>query len=89
MGAGPEHVQPPEPGQAQLLLVSNITIIVSILIININIQAKWEQDPNMYRLRNLGSTPSCVQHYHYSKYPNHVYFQRIIISLQPIMGEVS
>ena len=62
MGAGPKHVQPPEHGQAQLLLVSNITIIVSILIVNINIQAKWEQDPNMYRLRNLGSTPSCAQH---------------------------
>ena len=62
MGAGPEHVQPPEHGQGQLLLVSNITIIVSNLIININIQAKWEQDPNMYRFRNLGSTPSCVQH---------------------------
>ena len=73
MGAGPEHVQPPEPGQAQLLLVSNITIIVSILIININIRAKWEQDPNMYSLRNLGSTPSCAQHYHYSKYPYYKY----------------
>ena len=40
MGAGSEHVQPPEPGQAQVLLVSNISIMVSILIININIQAE-------------------------------------------------
>ena len=53
MAAGPEHVQPPELGRAQLFLVSNITIIVSNLIININIQAKWEQDPNMYSLQNL------------------------------------
>ena len=40
MGAGPKHVQTQEPGEAQLLLVCNITIIVSILIVNINIQAK-------------------------------------------------
>ena len=53
MGAGPEHVQPLEIGQAGLLLVSNISIMVSILIINIKIQAKWEQDPNMYSLWNL------------------------------------
>ena len=53
MAAGPQHVQTQELRQAQLLLVSNITIIVSILIVNINIQAKWQQDPNMYRLRNL------------------------------------
>ena len=53
MIAGPEHVQTQELRQAQLLLVCNIAIIVSILIVNINIQAKWEQDPNMCRLRNL------------------------------------
>ena len=53
MGAGPEHVQPLEIGQAGLLLVSNISIMVSILIINIKIQAKWEQDPNMYSLWKL------------------------------------
>ena len=53
MAAGPQHVQTQELRQAQLLLVSNITIIVSILIVNINIQAKWEQDPNMYSLQNM------------------------------------
>ena len=32
MGAGPKHVQSTEQGQAQVVLVSNISIMVSILI---------------------------------------------------------
>ena len=35
MVAGPEHVQSTEHGQAHLLLVSSISIIVSILVMNV------------------------------------------------------
>ena len=77
MGAGPEHVQPLELGQAGLVLVSNISIIVSILIINIKIKLKGS------RIRTCtvsgtwtGWTASCVQHFHYSKYPYYKYKNR-------------
>ena len=40
MGAGPEHVQSMELGQAQVLLVSNISIMVSILVMNVIFKTK-------------------------------------------------